>query len=233
VARKRTEKLYTLSEVAEKTGISLASLRRYRTLYPDRVPSLGEGRRQRFPAAALPVFRELKTEGMARRGRGRSTSSRDAAKAGVPSGAGRRRRATQRGAAARRARGRRQGRARRGAAPAARATSRDDLLTLVEIGRRTGISYPTLLRYVRLYLDRLPHTGSGRKRRFRAAAVPEFQKLRLESRRGRRAGGRSAVAGPSVTRQLAKLERGQHALARQIRDLQKALARPVRIRIER
>jgi hypothetical protein len=96
----------------------------------------------------------------------------------------------------------------------------------------TGISYPTLLRYVRLYLDRLPHTGSGRKRRFRPAAVAEFQKLRGESRRGRRAARPTSVA-PSLTRQLAKLERGQRSLARQIRDLRKTLARPVRLRLER
>jgi excisionase family DNA binding protein len=202
VARQRTEKLYSLAEVAEKTGISVASLRRYRTLHPQRVPSSGKGRRQRFPAAALPVFQELKAEGMARRGRGAAA--------------------------------RRRPRARRGAAPTAGGGERGNLLTLVEIGRRTGISYPTLLRYVRLHLDRLPHVGSGRKRRFRPAAVEEFKKLRQQSRRGRRRGTSATVAAaPAVTRQLAKLERGQRALARQLRDLRKALARPVRIKLER
>ena len=107
------------------------------------------------------------------------------------------------------------------------------MLTLVEIGKRTGISYPTLLRYVRLYLDRLPHTGTGRKRRFRPAAVAEFQKLRGESRRGRRAAVRPDTLAPGLTKQLAKLERGQRSLERQLRDLRKSLARPVRFRIER
>jgi predicted DNA-binding transcriptional regulator AlpA len=201
VARQRTERLYSLAEVAEKTGISLASLRRYRAMHAERVPSHGKGRAQRFPAAALPVFQELKAEGLARRGRGSA--------------------------------GKRGTRGRRGETSTAAAGDRAQLLTLVEIGRRTGISYPTLLRYVRLYQDRLPHVGSGRKRRFRPAALEEFKKLREQSRRGRRAGTDATAIAPSVARQLAKLERGQRDLSRQLRDLRKELLRPVRIRLER
>jgi DNA-binding transcriptional MerR regulator len=203
----------------------MVSLRRYRTLYPERVPSVGEGRRQRFPARALPVFQQLKEEGMARRGGGRRRS--------VGGGSSRTSRRSKRGAGKRaRVRGRASVARRRTGARRTAAGADRDLLTLVEIGRLTGISYPTLLRYVRLYLDRLPHTGSGRKRRFHPAAVAEFQRLRGESRRGRRAARPAAVA-PSLARQLAKLERGQRSLARQIRDLRKTLARPVRLRLER
>ena len=189
----------------------MVSLRRYRTMYPDRVPSVGEGRRQRFPATALPVFQQLKEEGIARRGRGASGRARSARS---KRGAGKRARA----ASGRQAAGR----------------ERDSMLTLVEIGKRTGISYPTLLRYVRLYLERLPHTGTGRKRRFSPASVEEFKKLRSESRRGRRPAdpSQSSVA-PGLSRQLAKLERGQRSLERQLRDLRKSLARPVRFRLER
>ena len=60
------------------------------------------------------------------------------------------------------------------------------LISLSEIGRRTGISYPTLLRYVRLHGRKIPSHGRGRKRRFPVKAVPVFSKLRKESRRGRR-----------------------------------------------
>ncbi|MYF93904.1 MAG: hypothetical protein F4210_00015, partial [Holophagales bacterium] len=35
------------------------------------------------------------------------------------------------------------------------------LLTLSSIGQQTGISYPTLQRYVRLFGDRIPHEGEG------------------------------------------------------------------------
>jgi DNA-binding transcriptional MerR regulator len=216
----RVEKLYTLSEAARRSGVSIASLRRYRTLYPARVPSVGKGRRQRFPSRALPVFQQLKEEGMARRGGGRKSAPAGARTGKRPKrGAGKRAGADRRSTTVRRGRGAERG-------------DRDSLLTLVQIGEMTGISYPTLLRYVRLYLDRLPHTGSGRKRRFRPGAVAEFQKLRGESRRGRRAARPSAVV-PSLARQLAKLERGQRSLARQIRDLRKTLARPVRVRLER
>jgi DNA-binding transcriptional MerR regulator len=205
MAKRQAKQLYSLSEISRRTGISMVSLRRYRTMYPDRVPSVGEGRRQRFPAAAVPVFEQLKVEGIARRGRGSSGAG------GSKRGAARRARAT-RGAAGR----------------------SDSMLTLVEIGKRTGISYPTLLRYVRLYLDRLPHSGSGRQRRFSPAAVEEFKKLRSESRRGRRPAAQSpASVAPGLSRQLAKLERGQRSLERQLRDLRKSLARPVRFRLER
>lgn len=217
MARPRSEKLYSLSEAAEKTGISVASLRRYRSLYPERVPSVGEGRRQRFPEAALHVFRELKREGMARRGRrGRGSVAK------------------RRGGATRKAQGKRRSAAARSRSAAGTGGDRDALLTLVTIGRRTGISYPTLLRYVRLYLERLPHSGTGRKRRFHPAAVAEFQKLREQSRQGRRGGGSpSQKAAPSVSRQLATLERGQRDLARQLRELRKELRRPLRVRLER
>lgn len=156
---------------------------------------------------------------MARRGRGRKSAQEPATS---------RARGT-----ARKKKGRVAGKRGRGAS-AAGAGGEGELLTLVQIGQMTGISYPTLLRYVRLHLDRLPHTGSGRKRRFRPGAVAVFQELRAQSRRGPRSSGRAAAgAAPSVTRQLARLERGQRELARQLKELRKSLSRPVRIRLER
>ena len=49
-------KLYTLSEISSKTGISMPTLQRYKKLYQDRIPSEGQGRKQRYPESALPVF---------------------------------------------------------------------------------------------------------------------------------------------------------------------------------
>jgi len=72
----------------------------------------------------------------------------------------------------------------------------EGLLTLTQISKTTGISYPTLVRYVRLYSNRLPHAGKGRARRFYPEAVDVFRSLRQESGRGgRRAGGRRAAPG--------------------------------------
>jgi len=54
--------LYTLSEVAEATGIPLAELDRYRRRHGDRVPSIVFGETRRYPAEALAVFRDLRRE---------------------------------------------------------------------------------------------------------------------------------------------------------------------------
>ena len=50
------EVLYTLTEVAQKTKISMPTLQRYKKLYQDRIPSHGKGRSQRYPEEALEVF---------------------------------------------------------------------------------------------------------------------------------------------------------------------------------
>jgi predicted DNA-binding transcriptional regulator AlpA len=343
------DKLFTLSEISQRTGISMPTLQRYKKTYQDRIPSAGTGRKQRYPEHALPVFEELRRENASKRGRPRKNASavpatrrKPAAKrpAGRPRGGRRRPRAgaapgdSVRGAAAKRRPGRprgaaakrRPGRPRgaaakrrpgrpRGAARAAaprsarrgpraaagaarpgrprkaagarglrrgvgrppgrglrRAPGRpaapgrpgrrpgprpgngrrrplsgrrraaaggrrgktQGLLTLTEISKTTGISYPTLVRYVRLYSDRLPHAGKGRARRFYPEAVGEFRSLRQESGRGgrrpgrgaaRRAGARRAgaarrgrppkAAAGTVTGRLEKV------LARRIRDLEK------------
>src|SRR6202035_3312069 len=176
-------KLYTLSDVSHKTGISMPTLQRYKKLYQGRIPSVGSGRKQRYPDSALPVFDEIKNETIGRRGRPRKNASAAAAPAGRRGG---------------RRRGRKPG-AKRGAAPASSAAvaavekprrgrppgrrnvvksgraGGSGLLTLTQISKDTGISYPTLVRYVRLYSDRLPHEGKGRARRFHPQAVDAFR----------------------------------------------------------
>src|SRR6185295_2351532 len=69
------EKLFTLSEISQKTGISMPTLQRYKKLYQDRLPSSGQGRKQRYPESALPVFDEIKNENVGRRGRPRKDAS--------------------------------------------------------------------------------------------------------------------------------------------------------------
>src|SRR5258707_12345765 len=69
------EKLYTLSEVSQHTGISMPTLQRYKKTYQGRIPSQGQGRKQRYPEHALPVFEELRTENAGRRGRPRKDAA--------------------------------------------------------------------------------------------------------------------------------------------------------------
>src|SRR3954453_4590064 len=65
------QKLYTLSEISNKTGISMPTLQRYKKTYQDRIPAEGQGRKQRYPESALPVFDEIRSENAGKRGRPR------------------------------------------------------------------------------------------------------------------------------------------------------------------
>lgn len=202
------QELLTLSEVSERTGISMPTLQRYKKNHQDRLPTVGKGRKQRYPVEALPVFKEIKKENIKRRGRpkkgsGKKKSSKSSKKAKAP--------------------------------------ARKDLLTLTEIGERTGISYPTLVRYVKLHLDRIPHEGEGRRRRFYPEAVGVFQKIRSESPRGRRkksassggTGKSTGRGGGDLARRVKALERSHESLEKQIKALIKDLRKPLKVTIQR
>jgi len=187
-------RVHTLSEIAQRTGISMPTLQRYKKLYQSRIPSVGKGRKQRYPDEALPVFEQLKVENAGRRGRPRKNAAAPRAMAsgtrgavsGVKRGPGRPRKTAAPPAPAAKRRGRPPGR-KAAAAPAA--VSRGSLMTLTEIGEQTGISYPTLVRYVKLYGNRLPSEGKGRTRRYYPEAVDVFRELRAQSGRGGRKPG--------------------------------------------
>lgn len=229
--------LLTLSEVSKRTKISMPTLQRYKKEYQHRIPSVGEGRKQRYPVAALEVFKEIKKENIGRRGR-----PRKAAAAGAARGRGKKK------AAARAVRGRRPAKKKstRGRKPAAGRGKKAGLLTLTEISKWTNISYPTLVRYVKLYGKQLPHEGSGRRRRFYPAAVEVFNKLRAQSGRGRKAGGRKAalrraagarvggaVGGGALARRLQSLEKAHAGLEKQIKKLIKQVEKPLKVTVAR
>jgi DNA-binding transcriptional MerR regulator len=215
----------TLTEVAKQTKISMPTLQKYKKRYADRIPSVGKGRSQRYPPESLAVFRQLRDENMARRGRPRKDGS-------APGSATPRKRGRTAGSK-RPAKASRRGRPRK-------SPGGEGLLTLTQIAQATKISYPTLLRYVKTSLDRIPHVGSGRRRRFKSDAVAVFQKLRGESRRGRppgsktkRVGGTGAHRGRppgsgrtengAMSRLSALVEQLQKRLAQVERELKKPL----------
>jgi DNA-binding transcriptional MerR regulator len=216
------DNLYTLTQVAKKTGISMPTLQRYKKSYQSRIPSVGKGRKQRYPEAALPVFDQLKQENIGRRGRPRKS-----AEAKAPAG-----RAGRGGA-----RGRKQ------AAPAA--AEKGGLLPLTAIAEKTGISYPTLVRYVKLHGDRIPSEGKGRSRRYHPEAIAVFKELRAESPRGRRAkkaagAPRRRAAAPAagggggdLGRRVSSLEKSQASLEKRIKELIKQLNKPLKVTINR
>lgn len=232
--------LLTLSEVSNRTNISMPTLQRYKKLYQDRLPTVGKGRKQRYPVEALEVFEQIKKENIGRRGRPRKKD-----KGGKAATTGRRK------ASGRKSAGARKGASKRGrgksAKPKAAAPATDGLLTLTEISERTGISYPTLVRYVKLHLDRIPHEGKGRRRRFYPEAVGVFQQIRSESPRGRRkksgtgagkaAGGRRRASGAgsdaALSRRVQALEKSQDRLEKQIKALIQNLKKPMTVTIQR
>ncbi len=178
--------LLTLTEVAKRTKISMPTLQRYKKLYQARIPSEGAGRKQRYPASAIPIFLELKKENIGRRGRPR----KNAPPAPTTAQAARKPARSSRKSAAKK--------------PAAKATSGEGLLTLTQVSKMTSISYPTLLRYVKSNIKSIPHKGTGRARRYKPEAVAVFKDLRSRSRRGRKPKAASAAAARSAAKAPAK-----------------------------
>lgn len=72
-----------------------------------------------------------------------------------------------------------------------------ELLSLAEIADETGISYATLRSYAIKYDGEIPSEGSGRSTRYPRAAVKVFQRLRQESKPGRKPGSAAALAAPA------------------------------------
>ncbi len=230
---KAAAKLYTLTEVAKKTNISMPTLQRYKKLYQDRIPSEGQGRSQRYPEKALAVFRQLKKENIGRRGRPRKTAT-----------------------AAAKAKPKAKAPAKRGRKPAAKPA--EGLLTLTQIGQMTAISYPTLLRYVKTHLSKIPHKGTGRARRYQPEAVAVFKDLRSKSKRGRKPkkamaapakraaaapAKKAAAAKPAVRRgrppkvvdpgelaaRLKEVEKVNKRLVREVERMKKKLGKPIKV----
>lgn len=186
-ANNASGKLYTLTEVSKRTKISMPTLQRYKKMFNDRIPSSGDGRSQRYPEAAIEIFNQLKTENSKKRGRPRKNAVQGGAAAAAKAAAPKAVKAAP--------------------ANAAKAEAEEPvepgMLSLKDIEDQTNISYPTLLRYLKTSLKRIPHKGSGRRRRFPPEAVAVFKTLKEESRRGRKAGS-GKTAGKTAGKVAAK-----------------------------
>ncbi len=208
--------LLTLTEVSNRTGISMPTLQRYKKEFQDRIPSEGEGRRQRYPVESLEVFQQIKKENIKKRGRPRKSDSKKKSSSSGSSGS-------------------------------KPEKARSDLLTLKEVGERTDISYPTLVRYVKEHADRIPFEGKGRRRRYHPEAVPVFEKLRAHRGKwpGDEDGDASSTASaksaskeskkgdPSLARRVRSLEKSQERLEKQIKDLLQELKKPMTVTLSR
>jgi hypothetical protein len=73
-----------------------------------------------------------------------------------------------------------------------------ELLSLTDIAEETGISYATLRNYVIKYGDEIPSEGFGRDTRYPRPAVKVFQRLRKESKPGRKPANPLAAQAPEA-----------------------------------
>ncbi|HEX9944184.1 MAG TPA: hypothetical protein VGG03_19410 [Thermoanaerobaculia bacterium] len=62
------------------------------------------------------------------------------------------------------------------------------LYSLLDVKKKTGISYPTLIKYARDYAEKIPAVGQGRNRRYTVESIKVFERLYKQSRPGRRPG---------------------------------------------
>lgn len=211
--------LLTLTEVSERTGISMPTLQRYKKNHQDRLPTVGEGRTQRYPVESLEVFKQIKKENIAKRGRPKKKR-----KDGESKAAARRRRRRQR--------------KKKTKAPKRTEDGRE-LLTLTKVEELTGISYPTLVRYVKEHRDRIPYEGEGRRKRYHPEAVEVFNQIRSESKRGRKKksgepkAAKKAATDGSVSRRLKALEKSHADLEKQVRELIKLIKKPMTVTVQR
>jgi DNA-binding transcriptional MerR regulator len=247
-ATKDTQKQnYSLVEVAQKTGIPMPILLRYKREHPDRVPSIGSGSQQRFPEEAIEVLTQIHQEAT---GREEEPRRGGFGLLSLPRLRKQVRRPDEDEEAAE-AKPAKRGRASTGAATG-------EGMTLVEVSEKLDIPYPTVARYASQHGDRIPHHGSGRSRRFPEAALEVFEQIRNESKPGRppkkkAKAKREATAGSAgratpaptayasvattlslerLARRIESLERSQKMLEDQIRDLLDDLARPAKATVE-
>jgi hypothetical protein len=74
-----------------------------------------------------------------------------------------------------------------------------ELLSLANIADETGISYATLRNYALKFAEEIPSEGSGRSTRYPRSAVKVFQRLRKESKPGRKPRSLLLEQGPAVS----------------------------------
>jgi hypothetical protein len=72
------------------------------------------------------------------------------------------------------------------------------LYSLLDIKKKTGISYPTLINYARDFADQIPTVGTGRNRRYTAESVKVFQRIFAKRRPGRKPGAAWAKHPPGT-----------------------------------
>lgn len=71
----QTQGSLSIREISRRTGVPESTLRYYRSLFPEHIPTLGSGRKRRHPEGAVPVF--LRIAGLFAAGQSRVTVRRE------------------------------------------------------------------------------------------------------------------------------------------------------------
>lgn len=82
--RRKVEGLYSIRDIARKTGISESTLHQYKRALGDELPSEGEGRNRRYPEEAIEVFLAYRKTGGGRRVPGSYSLSDVSKETGIP-----------------------------------------------------------------------------------------------------------------------------------------------------
>lgn len=220
--------LLTLTQVAEKAGISMPTAAKYKKQHQNRIPTVGKGRTQRFPEEAVAVFKEIYEENVSSRG----GAAKSASKA--------------KGSGGRKRKGKRKAKG-KGRRKRAKSSAKSDLMPLTKVAKAAGVSYPTAQNYVKKHLDRIPHEGKGRSRRYPEEAVAAVKAIYEENaakyggggakktakpkRSSSRSSGRkrTATAGASDPKLASVLDRLEKRLA----SLEKLMSKPLKVEIKR
>lgn len=182
------ERMFSLMEVAQETGIAMPILLRYKREHPNRIPSSGSGAQQRFPEKAFAIFQQIHDEEMSEReaprrgGFGLLSLPRVKRSREQPEDPPKRR---PEAPAAEESTAQPAETTPEPASGATAPTTGEATLTLKDISETLGIAYPTVARYATKFPDRIPHEGEGRRRRFPPEAIEVFRQIRKESKPGR------------------------------------------------
>jgi DNA-binding transcriptional MerR regulator len=82
--RRKVEGLYSIRDIARKTGVSESTLHQYKRILGEKIPSIGKGRNRRYPEEAIQAFLDYRETGGGRKVPGSYSLSEVAKTTGIP-----------------------------------------------------------------------------------------------------------------------------------------------------
>lgn len=240
-----TEQTFSAGEVVKMLGMAPITLRSILEEHGMEVERAGDGPRAPFTAAGVEKLRELRATRKKPRGRAaakakqaRMTDRRKLAeKADVPRRGKGTRVVTHRVAETRAGGPKRRSKplpevVTVAATPAERPTG---TLSLKDIERATGVSYPTLMRYAKDHAEKLPSIEVGSRRYYLPEAIDVVRELRSRSRAGRKkvSPGEPLVTAPAIPGASGDLAAVLAAIEARLSAIEAELRKPLSLAVVR